>query len=112
MVSKGVIEAIPTGVGHQFHSEEFLVPGEERGSKRYALPKGIHFRLSPARIDKESCVIDVLLSHTTIDSRTDDGFFYFLHRNRRSPSRQIRQTVLGVIESAGQQRAIHVRNHT
>lgn len=70
----GKITAIPKGVGFEFLSEEFLVPGEERGSNRYTLPKGIHFRISPARIDEETSVVDVLLTHTTIDAQTDDGF--------------------------------------
>ncbi|MFO0976623.1 MAG: hypothetical protein U0996_09515 [Planctomycetaceae bacterium] len=69
VVQTGEIGPNPIRTGHSFHSGEFHVPGEER-----SLPKGIHFRISPASIREESSVVDVLLADTTVDLLTDDGF--------------------------------------
>jgi hypothetical protein len=71
---QGDIVAIPKGAGYVFHMEEFIVPGEERGSRRYVLPKGVHYRVSPARINQETVVLDVLLGNNVVNTLTDDSF--------------------------------------
>ncbi len=70
-----ILKRTPEGVGFVYLNDgEFKVPGENAGSRRFTLPRGLHFRIEPNSIDDNGAVADVLLSYTDLKNESDVGF--------------------------------------